>query len=123
MAREPAQARRRVSPSAAAHARPLAGAGTGIDSATLIGLCGALVLTGGVLLVDGSASAFLDVPALLIVTGGTVLVTMMSFNMNEVTGAQRLVVKSLKNGTRDPHDVARHMLRLSTAARKDVLGL
>src|SRR3546814_4626002 len=49
--------------------------GTTVDFATLLGVGGAFVMIAGAMMLSGQAAAFLDVPSILIVVGGTFLVT------------------------------------------------
>src|SRR3546814_4346828 len=47
--------------------------GTTVDFATLLGVGGAFVMIAGAMMLSGQAAAFLDVPSILIVVGGTFL--------------------------------------------------
>ena len=50
-----------------------------MDFATVLGLGGGIILLVIAILLGGSAIAFIDIPSLLIVMGGTVTVTMISY--------------------------------------------
>src|SRR3546814_2879236 len=57
--------------------------GTTVDFATLLGVGGAFVMIAGAMMLSGQAAAFLDVPSILIVVGGTFLATTISFSRSE----------------------------------------
>jgi chemotaxis protein MotA len=54
------------------------------DPATLIGLAGALGLVVAALYLGGAPQAFVAVPSILIVIGGTTLLTMASFTVTDM---------------------------------------
>src|SRR3546814_236365 len=70
--------------------------GTTVDFATLLGVGGAFVMIAGAMMLSGQAAAFLDVPSILIVVGGTFLVTTISFSLSEIAAAQGLDRKSTR---------------------------
>lgn len=88
------------------------------DGATVFGLCGAFVLIATAIVLGGSWGAFVDVPALLIVLGGTSAVTMISFSLTDIRTTQRIVAKSLFKTTRDAGDAARSVISLAETARQ-----
>ncbi|WP_207455116.1 MotA/TolQ/ExbB proton channel family protein [Azospirillum sp. SYSU D00513] len=90
----------------------------GLDAATLIGLAAAA----GVILVamaaGGSPGAFLDMPSLLIVLGGTLAVTTASFSLGDVAAAWSGAGAVLVQKTRDPRGIARQVMLLAEAAKR-----
>ena len=88
------------------------------DGATLIGLAGGLVLISIAIVLGGAGAAFIDLPALLIVFGGTTAVTMISFNLSDLRTTQSIVAKSLFKAIRDPGEAARTMISLAETARQ-----
>jgi len=88
------------------------------DGATVIGLAGGLVLIAAAIILGGAWAAFVDLPAVLIVIGGTAAVTTISFNLSDLRTAQSIVAKSLFTATRDPGDAARNVIALAQAARQ-----
>ena len=58
-----------------------------IDFALLFGLTSAFSLIFGALLLGGSVASFYNIPAVLIVVFGTISITMVSFNFNEIKQA------------------------------------
>jgi chemotaxis protein MotA len=94
------------------------------DLATLLGLGGAVALIVGALAMGGSGKAFLNLPAALIVIGGTFAVTTVCFSLREMLQAQSMVLRTLFRTHRDPSDAAVQMLEFAVLARRNgVLSL
>lgn len=91
--------------------------GGGIDAATIFGLAGAFALIATAIILGGSWTAFVDIPAMLIVVGGTFAVTTVSFNLGEVLSTQRIVAKSMFKAARDPGAAALQVIRIAEQAR------
>ena len=106
----------RVGRGATPTGRPSAGTGT-VDLATLLGLAGAFAMLAIAVVAGGSPRAFIDLPSLLIVVGGTVAVTSISFSLGEVMRAQPIVMKAIVHKPQDPAAAARRVLALSELAR------
>ena len=95
-----------------------------MDIATALGLAAGFLLLAAAILHGGSPFAFVDVPSVLIVVGGTFAVTMISFSLEEVLRAQSVLVQTLIDRRRAPNVAARAVLRLADTARKSgVLSL
>lgn len=101
----------------AAHAAPGRRAGV-FDIATLLGLIAGAVLITGAIVIGGELTAFIDVPALLIVVGGTLAVTTMSYPLSDVTRAQHAMLVALFTKPLDAAGAAVDALRLAEAARE-----
>ncbi len=72
----------------------------------------------------GSATAFIDIPAILIVVGGTFGVTTICFSLREMGRLPRIAFKALFHTVPDAGKTALHMLRLAELSRKrGILGL
>ena len=94
------------------------------DGATVLGLAGALLLIALAIVFGGSARAFIDVPSLLIVLGGTLAVTTICFSLNDVRQTISVMGSTVVRRERDPRDVAYTVLELADYSRKHgVLGL
>lgn len=95
-----------------------------MDLATILGLIGGFGLVATAIILGGSPSAFLDLPAFLIVIGGTLSITIACFSLSEVLNSQVVIAKTVFGRPKDPSEAAIRMLQLSERARKDgVLGL
>ncbi|GAB4393679.1 MAG: MotA/TolQ/ExbB proton channel family protein [Kiloniellaceae bacterium] len=89
-----------------------------IDFATLLGVGGAFAMIAGAMMLSGQAAAFLDVPSILIVIGGTFLVTTVSFSLAEIAQAQGLMFRAAIYHADSPEDAVMQALYLADLARK-----
>lgn len=89
-----------------------------LDLATLLGLAAALALIVMALALGGSAASFLDLPAALIVLGGTFAVTTISFSLEEVGRAQTTMLRAAFRRLPDAGDAARQAMELAERARR-----
>jgi len=89
-----------------------------IDFVTVFGLVISLGLIGVALFSAGSPDAFLNAPSLMIVVGGTIAVTAMSFSGAEVSQSWGIIKNSLIRKTFNPAELARSLMDISVLARK-----
>lgn len=95
-----------------------------MDLATLIGTLLGLGLLATATALGSSLSAFVDGPSLLIVLGGTAAATLMMENLRNVAGALAVARHAVFHPTSDPAATIRHIVELSTLARRSgVLSL
>ena len=66
----------------------------------------------------GSFAAFIDIPAFLIVFGGTLAATTICFSLSEVRGTAAIVGKTFFYSIREPAHAAVHVLQLAQMARR-----
>lgn len=92
--------------------------GNVFDPATLIGLLGALALVIAALMLGGAPLAFVDAPSVLIVIGGTVLLTLASFTVSDIGLTFTAVVRTVSYARRDPSATAKDLLQLAEATRR-----
>ncbi|HYE51356.1 MAG TPA: MotA/TolQ/ExbB proton channel family protein [Azospirillaceae bacterium] len=97
--------------------RPVRARG-GLDLATVLGLAGGLALVAAALVMGGNLLAFFDLASVLIVLGGTVAVTAVSFSMEDVGVARRLLAAAVARRVPSPKDTAEYVLRLADVARR-----
>ena len=90
----------------------------GLDLATFLGLAGAAVLIVTALSLGGSAKAFVNIPAALIVVGGTVAVTTICFSLREIVEAQTMLFHTLFRLPRDASAAAIQTLEFAVRARR-----
>lgn len=90
-----------------------------LDFATIMGVSGAFAVIIAAMILGGSPQAFVDIPAMLIVLGGSFLVTTISFSLGEVMRAQNVMLKAILYRHRDPAEAARQMVAFADIARKD----
>jgi chemotaxis protein MotA len=95
-----------------------------LDLATIIGLFGGFTVVTAAVLLGGSYTAFYNLPSVLIVLGGTFLVTTMSYSLFEIVKSQRLIFSTIFLNREAPAQVAYDMLDLAERCRgKGVLKL
>lgn len=90
-----------------------------VDIATLAGVLGAFVVIGTAMVLGGSPGSFIDLPAILIVFGGTFLVTTVSFTLAEVVHAQRVMLRAVVYHAESPKGAALRTLQLADIARQN----
>jgi len=91
---------------------------TRIDIATVLGLTAGFGLVVAAIVLGGTPLAFFDAPAVLIVIGGTLGVTMICFSLGDLGRLPTIVFKTMFHSIPDASKTALHMLRLSEMARK-----
>ncbi|HAK63829.1 MAG: motility protein A [Pseudomonadota bacterium] len=89
-----------------------------MDLATIFGLSGGIVLVIAAIVLGGSALAFLDIPSMLIVFGGTMAVTMISFSIPELLNTPKMILQALFNSRDDVQIVAREVIAIAERARR-----
>ncbi|MDH3476191.1 MAG: MotA/TolQ/ExbB proton channel family protein [Rhodospirillales bacterium] len=89
-----------------------------VDFATLIGVFGGFAMIGTAMVVGGSAASFFNLPGMLIVLGGTFLVTTISFTLEEVLRTQKVMLRAVLYRAEVPEEAALEMLGLADLARK-----
>ena len=89
-----------------------------MDFATIFGLTGGIVLVVAAILLGGSALAFIDIPSLLIVFGGTIAVTMISFSIPELLNTPKMILQAIFNSRDDVQVVAREVIAIAERARR-----
>lgn len=89
-----------------------------IDFATLLGIFGGFTVIGLAMYLGGAPDAFIDIPAILIVLGGTLLVTTISYSFREIIGSQGVVFRAVVYNNESPSTAALRVLALSAEARR-----
>lgn len=101
-----------------ASAAPAAGRGPAFDFATLLGVIGAFALILAAMNLGGRVEAFLDLPSLLIVLGGTLFVTITSYGFSDLMRSQSVLWRTLVYHAEEPQNAARRVIALAAEARK-----
>lgn len=95
-----------------------------MDIATLLGMLIGFGLVVAAIATGGSIGAFIDVPSVLIVIGGTFAITTVSYSLGEIIKGQKLMLKAVFNKSGDLAAAANQILELADLARKNgVLGM
>lgn len=88
-----------------------------MDLATLIGLVGTCVVLVTAIFLGGSVGAFVDTPSLVLVVGGTLLVTMMKFSFKQFANATKVAIKAFTYRVPDPEALIETSVFLAQQAR------
>ena len=88
-----------------------------VDLATILGLLGASALILAAVILGGSPAAFVDIPSILIVVGGTAGVTTASFSLGDMVATLRNVAQTVLHSARQPQAAAIHVLQLAEVSR------
>lgn len=95
-----------------------------LDLATAGGLPLAFALIATVVMMSDNPLSFVDTPSILMVVGGTFVVTTISFSISEIYQAHLVVASCLLRNTASPRDIAISAIALARRARKSgVLAL
>jgi chemotaxis protein MotA len=96
---------------------PASSRGFRLDLATLIGLIGTCVVLATAIFLGGSVGAFVDTPSLVLVIGGTLLVTMMKFSFRQFANATKVAIKAFTYRVPDPEALIETSVYLAQQAR------
>ncbi|MDJ0607958.1 MAG: MotA/TolQ/ExbB proton channel family protein [Kiloniellales bacterium] len=88
-----------------------------VDFATLLGALGSFALIGLAIYLGGAIGNFLNLPGLLIVIGGTFMVTTISFTFEEVMRAQLVMLRALVYHAERPERAALLVIEMAENAR------
>jgi len=88
-----------------------------MDIATIVGL----VVGAGLVVVSigGSLTSFIDMPSLMIVVGGTVGATLISFPLKDMLGVMKVIQHALFVRVKPPNDLVEQLVSYSQKARRD----
>jgi chemotaxis protein MotA len=92
-----------------------------VDIATLIGLLGGFGIIIGAIAAGGDILLFMNVPAVLIVFGGTFMVTLMQVSLSDFLGSFAIAVKAFVYRVDDPGLLIEEAVQLADVARKNGL--
>jgi len=92
-----------------------------MDLATLLGMLGAIAVVLAAIVTGGSPMVFLNVPSILIVVAGTVLVVMIKFSLAQFFGAFKVASRAFFFKLEDPNRIIEQLVQLATVVRKEGL--
>jgi len=92
-----------------------------VDIATLIGLLGGIGVIIGAIATGGDIMLFMNVPGLLIVVGGTFMVTLMQVSMKDFLSSFGIAMKAFFYKTDDAPTLIEEAVQLADVARKNGL--
>lgn len=88
-----------------------------MDLATLVGLVGTLVVVATAIVLGGSVGSFVDTPSLVLVIGGTLLVTLMKFRFPQFLNAAKVAFKAFTYRVPEPESLIDASIQLAHEAR------
>jgi chemotaxis protein MotA len=88
-----------------------------LDLATLIGLVGTCVVMLTAIVLGGSVGGFVDPAAIVLVIGGTLLVTLMKFSFRQFGNAARVAIKAFIYRVPEPEALIDASIHLANQAR------
>lgn len=89
-----------------------------MDLATLIGILGAFGIVVAAMVLGGSIMVFINVPSLLIVILGTLMVVLMKFNLGQCFGAIKVALKAFMFKMDKMEELIPSIVELADVARK-----
>ena len=92
-----------------------------MDKGTLVGIVAGMGVVIGAMFMGGSIMAFIDIPSLLIVLGGTIAATLVNFPMGDVIGAMKISQKVLKEEIMPSSKYIEQIVDISKKARTNGL--
>ncbi len=92
-----------------------------MDLATIIGLISGTILILTAVYLGGSFLAFIDIPSILLVVGGTIAVTFIKFKMSDVINSIKVVMKAFLVKMADPEEIIAEMVNFTRIAKKEGL--
>ncbi|MFT7579323.1 MAG: chemotaxis protein MotA [Myxococcota bacterium] len=92
-----------------------------MDLATILGLIGGIGVILMAMLSGSELSAFINVPSLMVVFGGTIGATLIRFPMRTCLGSIKVALKAFKNKLAKPNDLIKRTVELSTVVRREGL--
>lgn len=90
-----------------------------MDLATLLGMVGAIGIVLAAMLFGGSLLVFVNIPSILIVLGGTFMVVMIKFSLQQFFGAFKVAARAFIFKLESPEELITQIVKLSNIARKE----
>lgn len=92
-----------------------------MDIATLVGFLGGMGIIVAAIMMGGDFGLFVNVPSILIVFGGTFMVTLMKIPLSDFFRSFGVALKAFFNKLEDPAKLIEESVRLADVARKNGL--
>mgnify|MGYP000093139344 CR=1 FL=1 len=92
-----------------------------MDIATLVGLLGGFGIIIGAIATGGDVMLFVNTPSILIVVGGTFMVTLMQVSLKDFLGSFGIALKAFFYKTDNPTSLIEEAVQLADVARKNGL--
>lgn len=90
-----------------------------MDLGTVIGIVLIMVLLLGAMTMGVGVGAYIDIPSVLIVFGGSIGALMISFKPSQMKAFTKVFMKAIQPGEEDPAELIKKLVEFATKARKD----
>ena len=90
-----------------------------MDIATLIGLVGALAMILGAIMMGGDLVAFINIPSVIIVVGGTLMCALTMQRLQVVISAFKVALNAFTYNLDPPQELIERIVEMAIKARKD----
>jgi len=92
-----------------------------MDLGTVVGLVLGFILLVGSILTGGSLALFINIPSILIVVGGTIAASFISFSLPDVIGSFKVAMNAFFNKLEPPEEIIKELVTLANIARREGL--
>lgn len=90
-----------------------------MDIATLLGLFGGLAVIVSAIFLGGSVNTFVNVPSLVVVVGGTFMVTLCQISLAQFFGSFKVTLRAFLHKSVPPEKLIEEAIALADVARKE----
>jgi len=90
-----------------------------MDIATIIGLFGGLGVIVAAIVLGGSVGVFINVPSLVVVIGGTFMVTLLQISLAQFLGSFKVGLTAFMHKSTKPESLIEEAIELADVARKE----
>lgn len=90
-----------------------------MDLATIIGYVMGIGLVAASLQLSGGLGAYIDIPSVLLVVGGTFAATLINFPLKQVLVVMKVIQKLFKAEEIEPLNIIKHFIQLAVVVRKE----
>ena len=90
-----------------------------MDLGTVIGIVLIMALLLGAMAMGVGVGAYIDIPSVLIVVGGSIGALMVSFKPSQMKACTKIFMKAVKPGEEDIGELIKKLVEFATKARKD----
>jgi chemotaxis protein MotA len=93
-----------------------------MDIASVIGvICAVLLIIGSILMGTAPFTAFIDIPSMLVVCGGSIAAGLICFPLRTMIGSPKVILKTVLNKSEDKLKLIKQLVALAETARRDGL--
>lgn len=90
-----------------------------MDIATIIGLFGGLGVIASAIFLGGSVNTFINVPSIVVVVGGTMMVTLCQISLGQFLGSFKVALRAFMHKATKPEALIEEAISLADTARKE----